>query len=85
MLGESDALDGVKFLGVDRLIDGDEVGAEGGDFVGVLDADGGESRGFKAMLGLGGHALLFAWGASRVARRMAENAGNEGNIIHWTP
>src|SRR2546427_6724708 len=33
LLGEGDALDGEEFLGIDGLVDGEEVGAEMGDFL----------------------------------------------------
>jgi hypothetical protein len=78
MLGQGYALDGEEFLRVDGLINGDEVGAELGDLVDILDADGGESFGLKAIFT--GHANLFARGASGLARGMAGNAGNKGNL-----
>jgi hypothetical protein len=42
VLGEGDALQGEEFLGVDGLVDGDEVVAEAGDFLEVFEADDGE-------------------------------------------
>jgi hypothetical protein len=41
-LGEGDALQGEELLGVDGLVDGDEVVAEAGDFLEVFEADDGE-------------------------------------------
>jgi hypothetical protein len=49
LLGEGDALDGEKFLGVDGLVDRDEVGLEIGDFVEFLDADNLEHGGGEAV------------------------------------
>ena len=41
MLGEGDAFQGEQFLGVDGLVDGDEVGFETGDGFQVFEADDG--------------------------------------------
>ena len=49
LLGEGEALDGEEFLGVDGLVDGDEVGAEMGDLVEVFEADDREGGGGEAM------------------------------------
>jgi hypothetical protein len=61
LLGEGHALEGEHFLGGLGLIEGDEVGAEVGDFVEVLEADDGEGgRGeavFAGVLGRVGFAL----------------------------
>jgi hypothetical protein len=43
-------LEGEQFLGIDGLIDGDEVGTEVSDFVDILEADDGEAGGGEAML-----------------------------------
>ncbi len=45
LLGEGDALDGEEFLGVDGLVDGDEVVPEMGDLLEVFEADDGEGGG----------------------------------------
>ena len=49
LLGEGEALDGEEFLGVDGLVDGDEVGSEMGDLLEVFEADDGEGRGSEAV------------------------------------
>ena len=64
LLGEGDALDGEEFLGVDGLVDGDEVVLEMGDLMEVFEADDGKGGGsetvFASILGGAGLAL---WGA----------------------
>jgi hypothetical protein len=64
VLGEGDALQGEELLGVDGLIDGDEVVAEAGDFLEVFEADDGEGRSgedvFAGVLGRVGLALRGA-------------------------
>jgi hypothetical protein len=61
VLGESDALDGESFLGVNGLVGGDGVGDEGGDVGPVLDADDGEGVGIEGVFArvLGGAGLAF--------------------------
>ncbi|HUI53384.1 MAG TPA: hypothetical protein VLY04_00340 [Bryobacteraceae bacterium] len=61
LLGESDALDGEEFLGVDGLVGGDEVGLEVGDGLEVFEADDGEVGGPEAVLAgvEGGAGLAF--------------------------
>jgi len=49
LLGEGEALDGEEFLGVDGLVDGDEVGSEMGDLLEVFEADDGKGRGSEAV------------------------------------
>jgi hypothetical protein len=49
LLGEGEALDGEEFLGVDGLVDGDEIGSEMGDFIEVFEADDGEGGGSEAV------------------------------------
>ena len=49
LLGERDALEGEKFLGVDGLVEGDEVFLEMGDLLEVFEADHGESGGGEAV------------------------------------
>jgi hypothetical protein len=59
LLGESDALQGEEFLGVDGVVEGDEVFAEIGDLVEVLKADDGEAGGGEAVFaGVLGRAEL---------------------------
>jgi len=64
VLGEGDALQGEELLGVDGLVDGDEVVAEAGDFLEVFEADDGEGRSgedvFAGVLGRVGLALRGA-------------------------
>jgi hypothetical protein len=64
VLGEGDAFEGEKLLGVDGLIDGDEVVAEAGDFLEVFEADYGEGGPgedvFAGVLGRVGLALRGA-------------------------
>ena len=50
LLGEGDALDGEEFLGVDGLVDVNEVGSEVLDLVEVFEADDGEGGGSEAVL-----------------------------------
>ena len=61
LLGEGDALDGVKLLAIDGLIDGDEVGAEFDDVVEALEDRDGEIGGgeevFAGVLGRSGFAF----------------------------
>ena len=61
LLRQGDALDGEELLGIDRLVDGDEVGLEMGDFVDVFEADDGERGSGEAVLAgvLGGAGLTF--------------------------
>ncbi len=49
LLGEGEALDGEEFLGVDGLVDGQEVGSEMGDLLEVFEADDGEGGGSEAV------------------------------------
>ncbi len=64
MLGEGDALQRGELLGVDRLVDGDEVVAKAVDGVAVLDFDDGEVGAGEAVLAsvLGGAG--FACGSA---------------------
>jgi hypothetical protein len=50
LLGEGDALDGKEFLGVDGLVDGEEVLPEVVNFLEVFEADDGEGGGGESML-----------------------------------
>jgi len=68
LLGEGDALDGEKLLGVDGVVDFDEVGAEIDDVVGLFEEDDGEGgcqeSVFAGVLGRSG----FAFGGTRTRR-----------------
>jgi len=61
VLGQGDAFKGEEFLGVDGLIEGDEVVAETADFLNVFEADDGEGRAgehvFAGVLGRVGLAI----------------------------
>jgi hypothetical protein len=65
LLGEGDALDGKEFLGVDGLVDGEEVLPEVVNFLEVFEADDGEGGVGESMLagvlGGAGPALGSAW------------------------
>jgi hypothetical protein len=50
LLREGHAFQGEEFLGVDGLVDGDEVVFEAGDFLEVFEADNGEGRSGEAVL-----------------------------------
>jgi hypothetical protein len=77
VLREGNPLDGEKFLGIDGLVDGDEIGAKVGDLMDVLGADRGEAFRVEAMGS--GHAQLFARLASGVARGLAGIVGGKGD------
>ena len=64
LLGEGDTLDGEELLGVDGLVDGDEVFAEAGDLVEIFEADDGEGGGGESVFAgvLGG--ARFALGGA---------------------
>ncbi len=68
LLGEGDALDGKEFLGVDGVVDGDEVGFEVRDGVEFLEADDAEDGAGEAVFAgiLGGAGLPF--GGARAGR-----------------
>jgi hypothetical protein len=61
LLREGHALDGEQFLGVDRLVDGGEVGFKMGDFLEVFEPDDGEGGGGEAVRAgvAGGSGLAF--------------------------
>jgi hypothetical protein len=64
LLGESDALDGIEFLRIDGLVDGDEIGLEMGDVLEVFEAGDAEAGGGEAVLaGVAGGAGLALGGA----------------------
>jgi hypothetical protein len=64
LLGESDALKGEEFLGVDGAVGFDEVFAEVGDLIEVFEADDGEGGNSEAVFaGIPGRAELTFRGA----------------------
>ena len=67
-MGEGDTLDGDEFLGVDRLVNVDGLGAEGFDVGEILDGDGVEESGGEAMFEriLGRAFLAFGSGRSGI-------------------
>jgi hypothetical protein len=89
VLGEGDAFEGEEFLGVDRLVEGDEVVAEAGDFLKILEADDGEGRAgelmFAGILGGASFALGGAGpgGAGGVGAIGGEALGGYGVMGFW--
>jgi len=74
LLAESHALDGKQFLGIDGLVEGNEVGAKVLDFTDVLQADDGVGGGSERM------------GAERwLHRRWAPFLRFEGREPFWGP
>jgi hypothetical protein len=61
LLGQGNALDGEELLGVDGLVNADEIGAKVGDFLEVFEADDGEVGAGEAVLTgvLGGAGLAI--------------------------
>jgi len=88
LLGEGGAFEGEEFLGVDGLVEGDEVVAEMGDFLKILDADDGEGRAgehvFAGVLGRVGLAFrgAGAGGLSGVGAVGGEAFGGDGAMGH---
>jgi hypothetical protein len=88
LLGQGGALEGEEFLGVDGLIEGDEVVAEMGDFLKILDADDGEGRAgehvFAGVLGRAGLAFGGAGsgGPGGVGAIGGEAFGGDGGFWH---
>ena len=68
LLGEGEALDGEEFLGVDGLVDGDEVGPEVGDLIEVFEADDGKGGGGEAVFAGILCGAGFALGGTRSGR-----------------
>jgi hypothetical protein len=66
LLGEGDTLDGEELLGVDGLVDGDEVLAEASDLVEIFEADDGEGGGGESVFAgvLGGAGFAFGGAGS---------------------
>jgi hypothetical protein len=89
VLGEGDAFEGEDLLGVDGLVEGDEVVAEVGDFLEVLEADDGEGRAGELVLAgiLGGASLALggagAGGAGGVGSIGGEAFGGYGAMGFW--
>ena len=88
VLGDGDALQGEESLGVDGLVDGDEVVAEAGDFLEVFEADDGEGGTgedvFAGVLGRVGLALRGArtGGLGGVGAVGGEAFGGNGATWH---
>ena len=61
LLRESDYLEGEQLLGVDRLVDGEEIVLETGDLIELFEPDDGEGGGGEAVSAgvLGGAGLAF--------------------------
>jgi hypothetical protein len=87
-LGEGYALQGEEFLGIDGLVDGDEVVAEAGDFLEVFETDDGEGGSgedvFAGVLGRVGLALrgAGAGGFGGVGAVGGEAFGGDGATGH---
>jgi hypothetical protein len=71
LLGEGDALDGEQFLGIDGLVEGDEVLFEAGDGIEFFEADDGE-------VGAGEAVLAGVLGGDGLASRSAGTGGAGG-------
>jgi hypothetical protein len=71
MLGEGGAFEGEEFLGVDGLVEGDEVFAETADFLNVFEADDGEG-------GAGEHVFAGVLGRVGLAIGGAGSGGLSG-------
>jgi hypothetical protein len=86
LLSDGHALQGEQLLGVDGLVDGDEVGLEVGDLLKVFEADDGERGGGEAMaagvLGGGGFALggAGAGGMGGVGAIGGQDLGGDGTF-----
>jgi hypothetical protein len=84
LLGQGDALDGEELLGVDGPVDGDQVGAEVGDFLEVFEADDGEVRGGETVLaGVLGGADLALGGAGTGGKGRVGAIGGELFFGNW--
>jgi hypothetical protein len=80
LLGQSHALDGEQFLGVDGLISGHKVGLDMGDFLEVFQPDDGERGCPKTMLaGILGRAGLAVGGAG--SRRVSGISAIGGELF----
>ena len=71
LLSDGDAFDGAKLLAIDRLVDGDQVGAEVGDVVEAFEEGDGEVGGGEA-------AMAGVAGGSGFAIRGARPGGAAG-------
>jgi hypothetical protein len=89
VLGEGDAFEGEELLGVDGLVEGDEVIPEAGDFLEIFEADDGEGRAgeqvFAGILGRPGFAFggAGAGGPGGVGAIGGEAFGGDGAMGFW--
>jgi hypothetical protein len=89
VLGQGDAFEGEELLGIDGLVEGDEVVAEMGDFLEVLEADDGEGRAGELVLAgiLGGASLALGGAGSGRAGGVGaiggEAFGGDGAMGFW--
>src|SRR5579864_789962 len=91
LLGEGHALDGEQLLGVDGLVDSDQIGAEVFDFLEVFEADDGEGGGGEAVLAgvLCGASLALGGAGTGGVRRIRAIGGElfrgygSFGIGHW--
>jgi hypothetical protein len=81
LLGQGDAFDGKELLGIDRLVDGDEVGLQIGDLLEVFEADHSERGGGEAVLTsvLRGAGLALGGGGSSGVN----GVGAIGSQLFW--
>jgi hypothetical protein len=81
--------EGEESLGIDGLVDGDEIVAEAGNFLEVFEADYGEGRGgelvFAGILGRAGLALrgTGTGGFGGVGAIGGEALGGDGAMGFW--
>jgi hypothetical protein len=89
LLGEGDALDGEELLGIDGLVDGDQVGFEFGDGVELFEPDDGKVSGGETVLAgvLSGAGLALggarASGAGGIDAIGGEAPGGDGFGGGW--
>jgi hypothetical protein len=92
-LGEGGAFEGEEFLGIDGVVEGDEVVTETGDFLEVFEADDDEGRaGELVFAGILGRTDLALGGAGSggpggVGAIGGEALGGNGAMGHrdWLP
>jgi hypothetical protein len=81
LLGESDALKGEEFLGVDGVVEVHQVFLEMGDLIEVFEADDGEAGSGEAVFaGILGGAGLALWGAGACG---TASVGAVGGELFW--